>query len=90
MLEVIHAAQHLGVENIHEQFADKMIQMTRQMVPYSPSMKLDFDFRRPMEIDYLYTKPIKEAQKAGFSMSKLEMLESELRFIQRRYLSIKD
>lgn len=90
MLEVIHAAQHLGVENIHEQFADKMIQMTRQMVPYSPSMKLDFDFRRPMEIDYLYTKPIKEAQIAGFSMPKLEMLEGELRFIQRRYLSIKD
>ena len=90
MLEVIHAAQHLGVENIHEKFADKMIQMTRQMVPYSPSMKLDFDFRRPMEIDYLYTKPIKEAQIAGFSMPKLEMLEGELRFIQRRYLSIKD
>lgn len=87
MLEVIHAAQHLGVQNIHEHFADKMIQMTREMVPYSPSMKLDFDFQRPMEIEYLYSKPIEEARKAGFCMPKLEMLESELYFIQRRYLS---
>ena len=87
MLEVIHAAQHLGVQNMHEAFADKMIQMTREMVPYSPSMKLDFDFQRPMEIDYLYTKPIEEARNAGFSMPKLEMLENELRFIQHRYLN---
>ncbi|MDE7117051.1 MAG: HAD hydrolase-like protein, partial [Bacteroidaceae bacterium] len=49
---------------------------------YSPSMKLDFDFHRPMEIDYLYTRPIEEARKAGYSMKKLEMLEQELRFME--------
>ena len=59
-----------------------MIQNTLDMVPYSPSMKLDYDFHRPMEIDYLYTRAIAEAHKAGFSMPCLEMLEAQLRFLE--------
>ena len=84
MLEVIGAARTLGVQNIDESFADRMIQNTLDMVPYSPSMKLDHDFHRPMEIDYLYTRAIAEAHKAGFAMPCLEMLEAQLRFIQEK------
>lgn len=84
MLEVIGAARALGVQNIDESFADRMIQNTLDMVPYSPSMKLDHDFHRPMEIDYLYTRAIAEAHKAGFAMPCLEMLEAQLRFIQEK------
>ncbi|MBR2945949.1 MAG: 2-dehydropantoate 2-reductase [Bacteroidaceae bacterium] len=85
MLEVIGAARALGVQNIDEGFADRMIQNTLDMVPYSPSMKLDYDFHRPMEIDYLYTRAIAEAHKAGFSMPCLEMLEAQLRFLENRH-----
>ena len=81
MLEVIGAAQAFGVKNLDTRFADKMIANTIKMPPYSPSMKLDFDFHRPMEINYLYTRPIAEAHAAGFAMPKLEMLEAELQFI---------
>ena len=81
MLEVIGAAQALGVKNLDSRFADKMIANTIKMPPYSPSMKLDFDFHRPMEINYLYTRPIAEARAAGFAMPKLEMLKAELLFI---------
>ena len=81
MMEVIGAAQHLGVKNIDASFADLMIQMTDEMTPYSPSMKLDYDFHRRMEIYYLYTRPIEIAQKAGFNMPKLAMLEAELKFL---------
>ena len=84
MLEVIGAAHALGVQNIDESFADRMIQNTLDMVPYSPSMKLDHDFHRPMEIDYLYTRAIAEAHKVGFAMPCLEMLEAQLRFIQEK------
>ena len=84
MLEVIGAARALGVQNIDESFADRMIQNTLDMVPYSPSMKLDHDFHRPMEIDYLYTRAIAEAHKVGFAMPCLEMLEAQLRFIQEK------
>ncbi|MCQ2204985.1 MAG: 2-dehydropantoate 2-reductase [Bacteroidales bacterium] len=81
MMEVIGAAQACGVKNIDEAFADKMINDTLVMTPYSPSMRLDYDNHRPMEIYYLYTRPIEEARKAGYKMPKLEMLEAELRFI---------
>ena len=82
MMEVIGAAQHLGVKNIDEDFAHKMISTTKAMTPYSPSMKLDYDFHRPMEIHYLYSRPIEEARKAGFRMPKLEMLEAQLKFLE--------
>ena len=82
MMEVIDAARHLGVTGLDETFADKMIETTDAMTPYSPSMKLDFDFHRPIEIHYIYTRPIEIARAAGFRMAKLEMLEAELRFLQ--------
>ena len=81
MMEVIGAAQALGVSTLTSEFADQMMTTTDRMVPYSPSMKLDFDNGRPMEIEYLYSRPIAEAKKVGFEMPKLAMLEAELRFI---------
>ena len=86
MMEVIEAAQACGVKNIDESFAEKMIYNTVHMTPYSPSMKLDFDFKRPMEINYLYTRPIEKAKEAGYRMRKLEMLEQELRFLESKRL----
>ena len=82
MMEVIGAARHLGVTGIDESFAELMMKMTDEMTPYSPSMKLDFDFHRPMEIHYLYTRPIEIAREAGFDMPRLAMLEAELRFLE--------
>lgn len=82
MMEVVLAARACGVKNIGESFVDKMIYNTIHMTPYSPSMKLDYDFHRPMEIDYIYTRPIEEARKAGYKMEKLDMLEKQLRFLQ--------
>ena len=84
MMEVVGASRALGVSGVDEAFVEKMIQMTDEMTPYSPSMKLDFDFHRPMEIYYLYTRPIEIARAAGFRMAKLEMLEAELRFLSKR------
>jgi len=84
MMEVIGAANALGVSGLDESFAQKMIQMTDEMVPYSPSMRLDYDFHRPMEIQYIYSRPIAEARSVGFAMPRLEMLERELLFIDGR------
>ena len=83
MMEVVGAARHLGVQNVDETFVEKMIQMTDEMTPYSPSMRLDYDFHRKMEIHYLYTRPIEIAREAGFRMPKLEMLEAELKFLEK-------
>ena len=84
MMEVVGAAKALGVNGVDEAFVEKMIQMTDAMTPYKPSMKLDFDNHRPMEIDYLYSKGIQQAANAGYHMHKLEMLEQELRFLEEQ------
>jgi len=88
MLEVIGAAQALGVKNIDSTFADKMIQNTLDMTPYSPSMKLDYDFHRPMEIEYLYTNAIDKARQVEYRMPCLEMLEAQLKFLSERQQKI--
>ncbi|MBQ7570678.1 MAG: 2-dehydropantoate 2-reductase, partial [Bacteroidaceae bacterium] len=76
------ATEALGVEGVDERFAQKMMQMTDDMVPYSPSMRLDWDYHRPMEIHYLYTRPLQLAREAGRPMPRLEMLEAQLRFME--------
>jgi len=85
MLEVIHGANACGVP-LKESLAQQMIDMTIQMKPYAPSMKLDYDHRRAMEIEYIYSKPIETARKAGFEMDKVSMLEKQLQFIQAHRL----
>ena len=82
MMEVVRTAQHLGVKNLDESFVAKMIETTDAMTPYSPSMRLDYDFHRPMEIYYLYTRPLEIARASGCPMPKLGMLEAELRFLE--------
>jgi 2-dehydropantoate 2-reductase len=85
MLEVIHGANACGVP-LKESLAQQMIDMTVKMKPYAPSMKLDYDHRRAMEIEYIYSKPIQTALDAGFVMTKVSMLEKQLKFIQAHRL----
>lgn len=86
MLEVIKVANNSGIEHpIEESYVDAMVEFTKKMPPYSPSMKLDFDFHRPLETYYIYSRPILEAQKIGLDMPLVSMLEKELRFIESTY-----
>lgn len=91
MLEVIRGGNKVGKGGflISETYAEDILEMTRKMVPYSPSMKLDYDFKRPLEIDYIYTRPIKVARENGYDMVRVEMLEKQLRFIQDQYINQK-
>ena len=89
IFEVVEAANHCG-GNIPHSVADDTVEMTKKMIPYSPSMKLDYDFHRPMEIRYLYTNAIAEARSNGVEMPLTQMLEQELRFIEAGYLKATD
>lgn len=82
MNEVVCGAEACGAHIEHE-FIDKMLQMTDVMTPYSPSMKLDYDNHRRMEIEAIYSNPILAAKMSGYYMRKTEMLEQELKFIDR-------
>lgn len=85
MQEVILAANNCGA-HILPKAADKMIEMTEKMVPYLPSMKLDYDNKRTLEIFHIYTKPIATALLNGIEMPKVAMLEKQLRYIESQYI----
>lgn len=87
MNEVVSAGRTCGAK-ISDSFIDKMIAMTEKMTPYSPSMKLDYDACRPMEIQTMFTNPIAIAKAQGFEMRKTEMLEQQLRFLEKVAKSI--
>ena len=84
MIEVIRAGNAVG-NSIPDSFADEMLEMTETMKPYAPSMKLDYNAKRPLEIDAIYSSPIRKALKAGYVMQKVSMLERQLQFIQEQY-----
>jgi 2-dehydropantoate 2-reductase len=63
---------------IEPAFIEKMITDTESMRPYAPSMKLDYDRGKPMEIGSIYENPLRAAQKAGVSMPETEKLYRQL------------
>ena len=89
MLEVIDAANFCGA-NIDKEFADQMMVYTDNMRPYNPSMKLDFNYTRPLEIEAIYSNPIKSAKENGFVMKKTQVLEQQLSFINQKNLEKKE
>lgn len=80
MNEVVEAGRCCGAK-ISDTFISKMIEMTEKMTPYAPSMRLDYEAKRPMEIQTMYSNPIASAKAHGYAMQKTEMLEKQLRFI---------
>ncbi len=83
MMEVIAIANAAGVKELTEANADYNIDATLKMRPYAPSMKVDWDHHRPMEIYYLYTKALTIARRLGVPAPTLTMLEQQLRFLAR-------
>ena len=85
MQEVQRGAQACGVV-IPDSFVDEMLAMTDRMRPYKPSMRLDYDHRRRMEIESIYSRPLEEARRRGVELPRIETLERQLRFIEKKYL----
>jgi 2-dehydropantoate 2-reductase len=87
MSEVVEGALAMG-RIIPGDFMEKMIANTRKMRPYFPSMKLDFDARKALELDAMYNKPLTAAARHGKRLARIEMLYEELSFLQEKhYLS---
>ena len=86
MLEVVNSARACG-HGFDEAFVDKMLADTAQMAPYRPSMKLDHDAGRPLELDAIYAAPVAAAKAAGAPMPRTEVLLAELRRIDRNQVT---
>lgn len=82
MEEVVLGAAACG-RVIDPGFVQKMIDDTRRMKPYRTSMKVDFDNGRPMEIEAIYSRLIELARMGGRELSRIELVERQLRFLDR-------
>ena len=80
MEEVRRGANACGA-TISEQVIQETLDVTRDMVPYNSSMRLDFIKQRPMEIEAILGTPLRQARERGCEMPRVEMLYHELLFL---------
>ena len=78
MLEIIKAGQANGAD-VDESFADEMIEMTLNMKPYYPSMHVDYQHGRRLEVDAIYSRPIRLGLAKGVEMPVMQEVEKRLR-----------
>jgi len=78
LMDEVAAASAACARPIAPEFIDKMMEHTEKMVPYAPSMKLDFERGNPMEIESIYGNPIRAAKAAGVAMPEAETLYRQL------------
>lgn len=81
--EVHAAAAALGV-TIPDEHKRQTIDVTRKMVPYDSSMRLDYLAGRPLEIEAIFDHPIEAAQSVGVDMPAVRSVRDQLRFLDRR------
>lgn len=79
--EVIAGAASCGCP-LPGDFRDRMMRDTDAMAPYEPSMKLDRDSGRPMELAAIYGRPLEEIAKAGGAAPLIAALHAQLRFLE--------
>ncbi|MDR0848233.1 MAG: 2-dehydropantoate 2-reductase [Propionibacteriaceae bacterium] len=86
MTEVVEGAAACGV-TIDPSFVDEMMGTTQNMGAYEPSMKIDYNHHRPLEVEAIYRKVIAYTADHGYRMAATSLLADELDIIQARYLS---
>lgn len=65
-------------------FIELMLDYTDKMTPYRPSMKIDYDEKRPLEVEAIFGNPLRLAQKNGTDLPKIALLYQQLKFLDAR------
>lgn len=61
-----------------------MVAATEAMTPYAPSMKVDYEHRRPLEVEQIYRAPLARAARNAVAMPRTELLADALTFLDAR------
>lgn len=83
MQEVVLAAQACG-RQLPAVFLQNMLIATANMKPYKTSMKLDYEAKRPLEIEAIFGKPLQIAARAGVYLPRISTLYQQLQFLDMR------
>ncbi len=78
MMEEVATAAAACARPIEPAFIDRMLADTEAMEPYAPSMKLDYDNGRPLELAAIYGNPLRAAQARGLAMPETNRLYQQL------------
>lgn len=84
LMEEVRAGAGAQGREIAPAFLDRMVEATATMTPYAPSMRLDFDAGREMEVDAIYGAPLAVARAAGVDLPATAVLAAQLRFLGAR------
>lgn len=78
--------KHNGLDesyNLGEKEKKQMFDLSDGMGPYRTSTMIDFVERRPMEVQYLFRKPVEKAAELGVPVPCLETLVTQIEAFQR-------
>jgi len=81
MQEVVAGAKVVAGHAIAESFVEKMLENTRNMDAYKPSMQIDREMGRPMEVEAIYGEPVRRAERAGVCVPRMRMLYEQLSLV---------
>ncbi|MFS8775642.1 putative 2-dehydropantoate 2-reductase [Synechococcus sp. W65.1] len=82
MQEVVEGAAACG-RRLPPSLIPEMLANTEKMVPYRTSMKIDYERKRPLELEAIFANPLRYAQQAGVQMPRVEMLYRQLQVLDR-------
>ncbi|MEA5565676.1 putative 2-dehydropantoate 2-reductase [Anabaena sp. UHCC 0399] len=83
MYEVQGGANSMG-RIIPDSFIQTMLDYTIKMTPYRPSMKIDYDEHRPLEVEAILGTPLIKAQAAGVNLPQINCLYHQLKFLDEK------
>lgn len=83
MREVTKGAAAAG-RIISDRFIQKMLDYTEKMTPYRTSMKIDYDERRPLEVEAIFGNPLRMAIASGVDLPLIGMLYQQLKFVDTK------
>ncbi|NEP86999.1 MAG: putative 2-dehydropantoate 2-reductase [Okeania sp. SIO2C2] len=83
MWEVAAGAKSCG-RIIDDRFIQKMLDHTEKMKPYLTSMKLDYDRKKPLEIEAILGNPLRMAKEYGVDLPMISLLYRQLKFLDFR------
>ena len=88
MLDIYKIAQH-EKNAPNKKIVQDMIERTRKMKPYKTSMLIDFENKKPMEIDAIVGEPLNLAKKYKIDTHYLKFCYNLLKFLDKKNQSIK-
>lgn len=69
-------------------FIQTMPDYREKMTPYRTSMKIDYDEKRPLEVEAIFGNPLRIATTAGTDLSLILMLYRQLKFLDAVFASM--